>query len=174
MRFPLSLTTTMIGYIAKKKITRTKKFPLVLMLEPLHACNLTRSRAHEPRRDPPAAPIERRFDGGRDQQAAAAVAGGRRVLHGIARHDDPEYRRSRRSRRAQRGAAQHESGARELHAEPRGVHPDQRLDGEPLRHAAGVRRRDRHLHAGLAALRASRTTSTCWSRAASCRAAAAR
>lgn len=41
MRFPLSLTTTMIGYIAKHKIARTKKFPLVLMLEPLHACNLT-------------------------------------------------------------------------------------------------------------------------------------
>src|SRR5437879_6926602 len=41
MRFPLSLTTTMIGYIAKKKITRQPKFPLVLMLEPLHACNLT-------------------------------------------------------------------------------------------------------------------------------------
>src|ERR1700682_5436211 len=41
MRFPLSLTSTMIGYIAKKKITREKKFPLVLMLEPLHACNLT-------------------------------------------------------------------------------------------------------------------------------------
>ncbi|MSQ93745.1 MAG: adenosyl-hopene transferase HpnH [Gemmataceae bacterium] len=41
MRFPLTLTTTMIGYIAKKKITRVKKFPLVLMLEPLHACNLT-------------------------------------------------------------------------------------------------------------------------------------
>jgi hopanoid biosynthesis associated radical SAM protein HpnH len=41
MRFPLSLTTTMVGYIAKKKITRTPKFPLVLMLEPLHACNLT-------------------------------------------------------------------------------------------------------------------------------------
>jgi hopanoid biosynthesis associated radical SAM protein HpnH len=41
MRFPLSLTTTMAGYIAKKKITGTKKFPLVLMLEPLHACNLT-------------------------------------------------------------------------------------------------------------------------------------
>ena len=41
MRFPLSLTTTMIGYIAKKTITRTKRFPLVLMLEPLHACNLT-------------------------------------------------------------------------------------------------------------------------------------
>ena len=41
MRFPLSLTSTMIGYIAKKKVTRQKKFPLVLMLEPLHACNLT-------------------------------------------------------------------------------------------------------------------------------------
>ncbi|HWY86640.1 MAG TPA: adenosyl-hopene transferase HpnH [Gemmataceae bacterium] len=41
MRFPLSLTSTMIGYIAKKKITRQRKFPLVLMLEPLHACNLT-------------------------------------------------------------------------------------------------------------------------------------
>ena len=41
MRFPLSLTTTMVGYIAKKKIGLTKRFPLVLMLEPLHACNLT-------------------------------------------------------------------------------------------------------------------------------------
>jgi len=41
MRFPLSLTTAMVGYIAKKKIARTKRFPLVLMLEPLHACNLT-------------------------------------------------------------------------------------------------------------------------------------
>ena len=41
MRFPLSLTTTMAGYIAKKKLTGTKRFPLVLMLEPLHACNLT-------------------------------------------------------------------------------------------------------------------------------------
>jgi hopanoid biosynthesis associated radical SAM protein HpnH len=41
MRFPLSLTTSMVGYIAKNKIARTKRFPLVLMLEPLHACNLT-------------------------------------------------------------------------------------------------------------------------------------
>src|ERR1051326_4719731 len=41
MRFPLSLTTTMVGYLAKKKIKREKRFPLVLMLEPLHACNLT-------------------------------------------------------------------------------------------------------------------------------------
>src|SRR3954447_4683727 len=41
MRFPLSLTTSMAGYIVKKKLARTKRFPLVLMLEPLHACNLT-------------------------------------------------------------------------------------------------------------------------------------
>src|SRR5216110_1045741 len=41
MRFPLSLTSSMVGYIAKKKIAREKRFPLVLMLEPLHACNLT-------------------------------------------------------------------------------------------------------------------------------------
>src|SRR5713226_4306265 len=41
MRFPLSLTTSMAGYIAKKKLSREPRFPLVLMLEPLHACNLT-------------------------------------------------------------------------------------------------------------------------------------
>src|SRR5688572_18270357 len=41
MRFPLTLTTTMVGYMAKKKLARQKRFPLVLMLEPLHACNLT-------------------------------------------------------------------------------------------------------------------------------------
>jgi hopanoid biosynthesis associated radical SAM protein HpnH len=31
----------MVGYIATKKIQGTRRFPLVLMLEPLHACNLT-------------------------------------------------------------------------------------------------------------------------------------
>ena len=41
MRFPLTLTTTMAGYIARKKLSKEKRFPLVLMLEPLHACNLT-------------------------------------------------------------------------------------------------------------------------------------
>src|SRR5437660_1807941 len=41
MRFPLSLTTSMVGYMAKKKLSGEKRFPLVLMLEPLHACNLT-------------------------------------------------------------------------------------------------------------------------------------
>jgi hopanoid biosynthesis associated radical SAM protein HpnH len=41
MRFPLSMTTSMVGYIATKRLKRQKRFPLVLMLEPLHACNLT-------------------------------------------------------------------------------------------------------------------------------------
>jgi len=41
MRFPLSLTASMTGYLAGKKISGAEKFPLVMMLEPLHACNLT-------------------------------------------------------------------------------------------------------------------------------------
>jgi len=41
MRFPLSLTTDMAGYMVTKKLRREKRFPLVMMLEPLHACNLT-------------------------------------------------------------------------------------------------------------------------------------
>jgi hopanoid biosynthesis associated radical SAM protein HpnH len=31
----------MAGYIVRNKVARRKRFPLVLMLEPLHACNLT-------------------------------------------------------------------------------------------------------------------------------------
>src|SRR5262249_44223119 len=41
MRFPLTLTTNMAAHMARKKLARVKRFPLVLMLEPLHACNLT-------------------------------------------------------------------------------------------------------------------------------------
>src|SRR5918912_3445162 len=41
MRFPLSLTLSMAAYILRKKLAGAKRFPLVLMLEPLHACNLT-------------------------------------------------------------------------------------------------------------------------------------
>lgn len=40
MRFPLSLTRSLTAYLLKKKLSGRKKFPLVLMLEPLHACNL--------------------------------------------------------------------------------------------------------------------------------------
>lgn len=41
MRFPLKLTANLTRYIASKKIRGEEKFPLVMMLEPLHACNLT-------------------------------------------------------------------------------------------------------------------------------------
>ncbi len=41
MRFPLRMTARMTGYIASKRLRGEEKFPLVLMLEPLHACNLT-------------------------------------------------------------------------------------------------------------------------------------
>ena len=41
MRFPLSLSTSVGSYLLKKKVSGAKRFPMVLMLEPLHACNLT-------------------------------------------------------------------------------------------------------------------------------------
>lgn len=41
MRFPLSLTRSLAGYLVRKRLSGEKKFPLVLMLEPLHACNLS-------------------------------------------------------------------------------------------------------------------------------------
>jgi len=41
MRFPLTMTSRIAGYVLKKKISRAERFPMVLMLEPLHACNLT-------------------------------------------------------------------------------------------------------------------------------------
>jgi len=41
MRFPLKLTANLTRYIAGKRIRGQEKFPLVMMLEPLHACNLT-------------------------------------------------------------------------------------------------------------------------------------
>src|SRR5438270_2776968 len=41
MQFPLTLTTSVASYMARKKLTREERFPLVLMLEPLDACNLT-------------------------------------------------------------------------------------------------------------------------------------
>jgi hopanoid biosynthesis associated radical SAM protein HpnH len=41
MLFPLRLTVAMTRYIANQRLHRVKKFPLVMMLEPLHACNLT-------------------------------------------------------------------------------------------------------------------------------------
>jgi len=41
MRFPLKLTAKLTKYLVGKRIRGEEKFPLVMMLEPLHACNLT-------------------------------------------------------------------------------------------------------------------------------------
>ncbi|MFP3866542.1 MAG: adenosyl-hopene transferase HpnH [Desulfobacteraceae bacterium] len=40
MRFPLSLDISLITYLIEKRRQRQEKFPLVLMLEPTHLCNL--------------------------------------------------------------------------------------------------------------------------------------
>ena len=81
------------------------------------------------------------------------MAGGGGVFHGVARHDDSEYRGADHRGGARRGSAEHEVGAGKLHFEPRGVHSDQRLDGGPVRNAPGVCVRHRHLHARVVSLR---------------------
>ena len=40
MRFPLHMTTDMIGYQIKQAVHGRKRYPFVLMLEPLYTCNL--------------------------------------------------------------------------------------------------------------------------------------
>jgi hopanoid biosynthesis associated radical SAM protein HpnH len=40
MRFPMSLSLDLGRYLMKKRLQGIKKFPLVLMLEPTHQCNL--------------------------------------------------------------------------------------------------------------------------------------
>ena len=40
MRFPLTLNLPMAWYVFKNRLNGTDKFPLVLMLEPTHRCNL--------------------------------------------------------------------------------------------------------------------------------------
>src|SRR4249920_1392297 len=40
MRFPLRLTYDLSRYIAGNRIKKVAKYPLVLMLEPTHLCNL--------------------------------------------------------------------------------------------------------------------------------------
>ncbi len=40
MRFPFSLSSSLFLYMSRMKLAGRKKYPMVLMLEPLHACNL--------------------------------------------------------------------------------------------------------------------------------------
>ncbi len=41
MRYPLKMTANLAKYVATQRFRGAKKFPMVMMLEPLHACNLT-------------------------------------------------------------------------------------------------------------------------------------
>src|ERR1700731_4575356 len=41
MRYPLKMTANLAKYIAGQRLRGADKFPMVMMLEPLHACNLT-------------------------------------------------------------------------------------------------------------------------------------
>ena len=41
MRYPLSMTAKLARYVATQRMRGAEKFPMVMMLEPLHACNLT-------------------------------------------------------------------------------------------------------------------------------------
>jgi len=41
VRFPLKLNLKMAAYLVKKNLQKQERYPLVLMLEPLHACNLS-------------------------------------------------------------------------------------------------------------------------------------
>ncbi len=40
MRFPMQLNVSLTSYLMKKKLKGEKRYPTVLMLEPLHLCNL--------------------------------------------------------------------------------------------------------------------------------------
>src|SRR5277367_1074421 len=87
------------------------------------------------------------------QQATAALAGRRGVVHGVAGHHDSQYRGANDRGRTPRCSAQHEVGAGKLHLEPCDLHSHQRLDGGPLRNAPCLRLRDRHFHPRVISLR---------------------
>ena len=73
--------------------------------------------------------------------------------------------RCRPWRALRRRPAAHEPGADLLPAQPRGVHPGQRLDGRPVRLPHRVPRRHRRVHARLRAVRLRPTACRCWSAA---------
>jgi hopanoid biosynthesis associated radical SAM protein HpnH len=41
MRYPITMTAKLAKYVATQRFKGVEKFPMVMMLEPLHACNLT-------------------------------------------------------------------------------------------------------------------------------------
>jgi MFS family permease len=69
-----------------------------------------------------------------------------RLFYGVARYDDSQHGRSRHLFRPRRRSPQHEGGAGELYAQPGGLHPNQWLDGRPVRNPSGIRICDWSIH----------------------------
>jgi len=67
-------------------------------------------------------------------------------FHGVAGYDDSQYRRSCHLFRPRRRSPKHEGGAGELYAQPGGLHPNQWLDGGPVRHSSCIRICDWSIH----------------------------
>ena len=82
----------------------------------------------------------------RGLQTAPTMAGCCRFFHGVARHNDSQYGRSRHLFRPRRRSPQHEGGAGELYAQPGGIHPNQWLDGGPVRNPSCIRICDWSIH----------------------------
>jgi hypothetical protein len=81
------------------------------------------------------------------------MAGGGGVFHGVARHHDSEHGGASHFGGAEGDASEHEVRAGELYVELGGIHTNQRVDGGPVRDAAGVCVGDRAFHAGIFSLR---------------------
>ena len=89
-------------------------------------------------------------------QTASTVARGCRLFHGVAGYNHSQYRSSRHLFRPRRRSPQHESGAGELYAQPGGLHPNQWLDGGPVRNPSCIRFRDWSLHPRVLSVRNSK------------------
>ncbi len=89
----------------------------------------------------------------RGLQAAPTVARCCRLFHGVAGYNDSQYGRSRYLFRPRRRSPQHEGGAGELYAQPGGLHPDQWLDGGPVRNPPCIRIGDWYIHPRVLSVR---------------------
>src|ERR1700733_6908218 len=85
----------------------------------------------------------------RDLQAAPTVARCCSVFYGVAGYNDSQYGRSHHLFRSRRRSPQHEGSAGKLYAQPGGLHPNQWLDGGPVRNPSWIRVWDWSFHPRL-------------------------
>ena len=87
MGIPLRQVAKIGSYIVRQHLAGRKRYPLVLMLEPLFRCNLACAgcgKIDYPGRDPQQAPLRRGRARGRSTSAArrsSSIAGGEPLLH---------------------------------------------------------------------------------------------